>query len=257
MQFLTDTLYEPGGRVRNEDAHHHVYLDNGACCWIVADGLGGHGGGDVASKTAVEGFITDFTTTDLPLTTDQLQNHLQAAHEAILAKKKRDSDLQDMRTTVVALVSDGINALWIHVGDSRLYVIRNGILSVLTSDHSVPQALVNAGDIRPQDIRYHIDRNRLLRDVGGDKPVKPTLCSKPWSLQDGDIFLLCTDGFWELVTETAMLADLAKSDSPESWLNTMERRLKITAEAKYHNRHDNYTATAIFVVDEQNPLNPT
>jgi serine/threonine protein phosphatase PrpC len=242
MRFTTAKLTHAGGRKHNEDFCDYCSAAEGGGCWVVADGLGGHYGGEIASEAAVRAFVESFAASPKPLTPDSLRRHLEAAHAAVLKRQAEDPRLAGMRTTLVALVSDGAAALWGHVGDTRLYCLREERLAEWTKDHSVPQAMVDAGEIRPEEVRYHEDRNRLLRDLGGDKGIRPTIIAQPWPLQAGDKFLLCTDGFWEHITETAMLAELAKSVDPGQWLDNMQCRVRKQAPEG----HDNYTAMAVF-----------
>lgn len=238
--FLTAQLCESGGRANNEDFCSYLELD-GAACWVVADGLGGHRGGELASKTAAEVVLQSFRG-NREISSAALESHIGDAQTAILELQRKDPSVSDMRTTVVALISDSRQVLWAHVGDSRLYRFQGGDLVFQTEDHSVPQSLVRAGEIVSDQIRGHCDRNRLLRSLGEPGPPRPTLlpCAAP--LSRGDAFLLCTDGFWEYVWETEMLADLAASDTPEHWLERSTRRLRQRARAE----HDNYSALAIF-----------
>jgi serine/threonine protein phosphatase PrpC len=148
-----------------------------------------------------------------------------------------------MRTTLVVLASDGQRARWAHVGDSRLYHLRGGRIASQTLDHSVPQALARAGEIRPDEIRCHEDRNRLLRTLGNEDEARPTVLGEPVLLEPDDAFLLCTDGFWEFVTEAEIEVTLAKAATPEDWLTTMATRLLNRADPG----HDNYTAVAVWV----------
>lgn len=243
MRFSTAAASSEGGRRNNEDCLDYRTRPAGDACWVVADGLGGHYGGELASQAATQGFMASFMEQPGPLGGESLRRHLQAAHQAVLRRQAGDLRLAAMRTTLVALASDGASACWGHVGDSRLYFFRGGKLAARTKDHSVPQAMVDAGEIRPEDIRRHEDRNRLLRDVGGEKGIKPALLAAPEPLRGGDAFLLCTDGFWECVTETAMEADLAKSKTPAQWLAAMERRIR----RQLAEGDDNYSAIAVFV----------
>jgi len=150
-----------------------------------------------------------------------------------------------MRTTLALLISDLRLALWAHVGDSRIYHFRDGRIAHQTADHSVPQMLANAGDISPDDIRGHIDRSRLLQALGQDEPVRATVLESPVQLESGDAFLLCTDGWWEYVTELEMQIDLAKSAGPDDWLGYMMDRILSRAEGEF----DNYTALGVFVTN--------
>lgn len=243
MRFLAEKLSHEGGRKYNEDYCEQAITPKGGGCWVVADGLGGHFGGEVASKTAVRAFVQSFTKNPEPLTPKNLEHHIQTAHAAVVERQRADAKLAGMRTTLVALVSDGKSALWAHVGDTRLYFLRGHKIVDYTRDHSVPQAMASAGEIRWEDIRYHEDRNRLLRDIGGEKGARPEIHHPLERLRPGDRFLLCTDGFWEHITETAMLAELAKSDDPQQWLLNMQRRIKKNAPEG----SDNYTAMAVFI----------
>ncbi|AFL74010.1 serine/threonine protein phosphatase [Thiocystis violascens DSM 198] len=237
FRFQTATLSHPGARANNEDVRGH--RDG---CWVVADGLGGHGGGEVAAQLAVDSLLATVDPA-APLSAESLMQALTTATQAIHARQRTEPRLSGMRTTVVMLVSDGTQALWAHLGDSRLYGFRAGRIVVQTADHSVPQALVRAGELAPEAIRFHEDRNRLLRTLGDDKPLRPTLTETPWRLQAGDAFLLCTDGFWESVTEAEMEIALAKSADPAHWLALLERGLQRQARAD----QDNYSAIALFV----------
>ncbi|WP_295583881.1 protein phosphatase 2C domain-containing protein [uncultured Lamprocystis sp.] len=237
LTLVTATLSHPGGRALNEDAAGHA---DG--CWVLADGLGGHGGGEVAAQIAVDTLLA--AAAQGPLTDPEaLAQALLAADVAIHTRQEADPRLERMRTTVVVLASDGCAALWAHVGDSRLYHFRDGRIRFQTADHSVPQALVKAGEITAAEVRFHEDRNRLLRTLGNDKDLRPTLAETLLPLATGDAFLLCTDGWWEYVTEPEMEVALAKSASPAQWLQTMATGLLRRAPMD----HDNFTAIALFV----------
>lgn len=235
--FRTAALSHAGGRPGNEDACGYR-----AGCWVVADGLGGHGGGDVAARLAVDALLRCADPLPPP-DAEGLLRGLAAAEQAIRQRQAEEPRLSRMRTTVVWLCSDGRQALWAHLGDSRLYHFREGRIRFQTRDHSVSQVMANVGEIDPSEIRFHEDRNRLLRSLGNDRGQRPTLAEAPLPLQAGDVFLLCTDGFWEYVTEAEMEVTLAKAADPEQWLQTMAAGLRRRAAPD----HDNYTALAVFV----------
>lgn len=243
LSLSTATLSRPGGRPVNEDAEGHAAHGGSHRCFVVADGLGGHGGGDVASAVAVAAVLDAFRTSPL-LTALDIEGHIRAADEALRRRKSAEPKLAGMHTTVVVLISDGGQALWAHVGDSRLYLFRNGRFVLRTRDHSVPQVMADAGEISERAIRRHEDRSRLLRSLGDSEPARVETASEPCPLQPGDALLLCTDGFWEYVLETEMEADLAKARSPGEWIElmTVDRLLRRAPED-----HDNYTALALFV----------
>jgi hypothetical protein len=140
-------------------------------------------------------------------------------------------------------------ATWAHVGDTRLYHFRDGRVAHQTLDHSMPQALVQAGAIRSDEIRRHPERNRLLKSLGGEGEVAPTFLEAPIALAPGDAFLLCTDGFWELVTEDEMQAALAGASGPAAWLERMESQVLKAATGAF----DNYSATTVLVKGRRAP----
>ena len=146
-----------------------------------------------------------------------------------------------MRTTLVALVGAPKGVLWAHLGDSRLYHFSGGDIIYQTRDHSVPQAMADAGNITVDEIRHHEDRNRLLRALGNEENLRPAVEKTVYPVDPGDAFLLCTDGFWEYVMETEMIADLVRSPDPETWLNLMAARIRERAK----DGHDNYSAIAV------------
>ena len=224
MLFVTESVSRIAGRELNEDSCGSLELGN-AGCWVVADGLGGHRGGEAAATIAVDAVLASFRAAP-EFSKAALERHLEAAQEAILEVQKTQPTLSSMRTTIVVLISDSRQALWAHVGDSRLYCLEAGRIVFCTSDHSVVQARVAAGELSADQIRNNEDRNRLLRTLGNrDGDLRPSILAEPRRLYRGTAFLLCTDGFWENVIEAEMEIDLAKADGPERWLAAMEARL--------------------------------
>lgn len=237
---VTASLSSRGGRKENQDCCG-FRVETDFACWVVADGLGGHRGGETASRLAVETILKTFSQTR-KLAPETLAMMLFAANSALVQEQECDEELSSMRTTAVILLSDFRNALCGHIGDSRLYHFSNGQIVLQTRDHSIPQLMADTGDISPDQIRYHEDRNRLLQALGNAAPPKPTLTPSLLAVKPGDVFLLCTDGFWEYVLETEMTADLKTADGPEAWLDRMEKRLLNRVVKK----HDNYTALAVY-----------
>ena len=242
MKLTQATLSHAGGRKINEDAIGNLTLAAGQGCWVVADGLGGHWAGDVASRIVVDTML-DAYRSQPEFSSAHLGKMLEFAQYALLAQQQDNDRLSAMRSTVVVLLLEEAKAWWAHVGDSRLYHFSNGRIVFQTKDHSVPQIMVDAGDSAYEDIRQHEDRTRLTRSLGNDGKVRSTVLAKPVAISAGDAFLLCTDGFWEFVSEADMEATLAQADSPENWLAAMEAILLHNAPT----RHDNYTATALFL----------
>ena len=235
------TLTNAGSRKINEDSVGIREYKNKH--WFsLADGLGGHGKGEVASALAVEESLRalewDGNLEEL------LAQAVMAAQEKLLREQQRLGAFHEMKTTLVMLGIENNLARWVHVGDSRLYLFERDKLLERTLDHSVPQMLVAQGEIREKDIRFHEDRNRLLR-VLGTSWERPRLTVSPGTLlKDNHSFLMCTDGFWELIDEKEMGRLLKKSQSPREWLSLMETVIKKNGSGK---NMDNYSAIAVFV----------
>lgn len=231
----TAVISEAGGRRTNEDACGY-----GHGCWVVADGLGGHHGGDVAARLAVDSILAAAAEKPL-LEPDALTAALGRAEAAIVAHQRDNPRVERMRTTIAVLASDGETALWAHAGDSRIYHFRQGRIGTRTLDHSVSEALAQAGTIPFEAVRHHEDRNRLLNSLGNGRSQPATLAPMPLALEPDDAFLLCTDGLWEYVTEPEMEVALAKSATPDQWLRNITMILLGRAPAS----HDNYSGVAV------------
>ncbi|RGZ01889.1 protein phosphatase 2C domain-containing protein [Clostridium sp. AM58-1XD] len=239
-------LSKTGGRTVNED-YAGVTENKSGFCAILADGLGGHGRGEVASELVVDNGLSMWNSF-YGSTEEFLNGCFQNGQARLLAKQEEEHAQGEMKTTMTALVSDGNKVQWGHIGDSRLYCFYKGHLTARTLDHSVPQMLVASGEIKEKDIRGHEDRNRLLRVMGApwDKPKYEL--SKPVDWDDSLVFLLCSDGFWELIEEKEMTACLKKAAGPEEWLKEMEAVVLKNGKGK---NMDNYTAIGIFLGEEK------
>ncbi len=228
-----------GSRDHNED-YLKVFNDGDRWIFALADGLGGGSHGELASRTAVESIsdARDLSGGGL------LERIFCGAQEAVLEQQKQTPEAADMSTTLVVLTLEGKTAHWAHIGDSRLYRFHGWFLKEQTLDHSVPQMLVNMGELTPSQIRHHEDRSRLLRVIGrgGERPDYEE--SAEYSLKKGDSFLLCTDGFWEYITEREMLRCLRRSSTAQDWLERME---EIVLENAKETQMDNYSAICVRV----------
>jgi len=237
--FIHAHLSDRGGRPLNED-FALVARKGDTFCWAVADGLGGHRGGDAASRIACEAVIASFQSDSEP-SPRAMMGHIRKAERALRRAQAAMPALLRMRTTIAVLLADATHAVAGHVGDTRLYHFRRGALIYQTRDHSVPQSLVDAGKLSSSAIRHHADRHCLLRALGEEPPCQPAILSIGVAQGQADAFLLCTDGLWDKVLETEMESDLVRSRCPAEWLSRMERRLKERTERS----HDNYTAVAV------------
>ena len=236
MSFHTANFSGRGGRSYNEDST--FYIEKGQYYLaIVADGLGSYGGGEIASKIAVD-VLSNCFLENPTIREDKINEYLYKANEVILKSQRNDCK---MMTTVAALLAINQQPVFVHIGDSRVYYFRNGKIQYQSTDHSVSQMAVNSGDITSEQIRFHEDRNRLLRALGADGEIKAKIkvCLEP--LQDNDAFLLCSDGFWEYILESEMVIDLSKSSDEKQWLSYMLSRLG----KRVNGKNDNLSVIAI------------
>ena len=234
-----------GNRDINEDAV--AFAEKfGRKCFVLCDGLGGHGKGDLASKYVTEFIKCSFE--EYGNDKDFLEKAILQCQLGLLEEQKRLNATEEMKTTVVVLIVDENVYQYAHVGDSRLYVFRNNRILERTIDHSVPQMLALAGDIKESGIRKHPDRNRLLRVLGIEWDAPKYDVSECKELRDGDSFLLCSDGFWELILERKMCKYLKRNENSESWLAEM---LELVQENGKKVNMDNYSAIAITVKKER------
>lgn len=238
---LTYAVYSDiGNRDVNEDSLG-VCSNNGNNCFVVCDGLGGHGMGDVASSTVVEVFKDQFEKNCRA--DDFLGNAFYAGQDVLMAKQMTHRAKRKMKTTAVAMVTDDKYAHIGHIGDSRLYIFRKNKVKVRTLDHSIPQMLVLSKQLKESEIRNHPDRNIVLRVMGVEWEEPMYELMKPIPLKKCDAFLLCTDGFWELIDENAMCMLLKQSGDVAQWLNAMANTVKMNGMGK---NPDNNSAIAVW-----------
>jgi PPM family protein phosphatase len=239
MVFLTAMISEAGGRVVNEDfTSFHSERQGGI--WTLADGLGGYQGGEVAAELTVRTVIESF---DVKHPLSSIKKGIDRAQEVLHLEQQASVKRRSMRTTIVVLACQENRAYWLHVGDSRLYFFQQGHILSRTKDHSVCQALVNAGEMEESEIRFHEDRNRLYRVLGSEGSLKATIQEEGLKIRSGDAFLLCSDGFWEYITESEMESTKVRASNPKEWLEAMEEILK----ERVSDGHDNYSAIAVFI----------
>jgi serine/threonine protein phosphatase PrpC len=199
MRFTIFQESRKGAREANQDRTAYTYSRE-ALLLVIADGMGGHVGGDIAAQIAVRLFIERFQQEAKPILRNPLkfmQETLLRAHAALGSYASQFSMLETPRTTCVAVVVQGGHAYWAHVGDSRFYLLRQGRLIASTKDHSKVQYLVDQGIIAPQDVVTHPDRNKIFSCLGG--AAEPVIdLSRRTPLANGDILVLCTDGLWSV-----------------------------------------------------------
>ena len=230
-----------GSRPVNEDSIG-VQVKPNQSCFVVCDGLGGHGMGDEASHFVSEYILNAFNQTknaDAKFL-DQCFPEAQVA----LSKIQADKKLHDkMKTTAVCMTVQNKKAYAAYVGDSRFYAFGAKKVKCQSEDHSIPYRLYLSKQIHYEEIRNHPERNMLMRVMGiaWSTPMHQLL--KPMPLWKYQAFLLCTDGFWELITEQTMCKLLQEAPNVEQWLDAMIQEVQKNGAGK---EMDNYSAIAVF-----------
>ena len=205
------------GRVRatNEDAvgqyvpvRPDVLRKRGAI-FAIADGVGGLAAGEVASGTAIRDVLNGYTSPTAPHAVEAaLTGAIQAANARVHAVAGAgDIETAGMQTTLSVLVLCGRQSYVAHAGDSRIYRLRDRTLTQLTADHSEAAELVRLRLITPEDAIHHPRRSVLTRSLGSTPRLRPDFARAP--LEDGDRFLLCTDGLWGEVHDVDLAAAMA------------------------------------------------
>ena len=181
---------------------------------MVADGMGGHAGGDVASSVAIAAFAPlDGESHGSDDALDELEAALESARDEIIARSEAEPELAGMGTTVIAILRAGNKLAMVHLGDSRGYLLRDGVLTQVTTDHTFVQHLVDIGRITPEEAEHHPQRSVVMRVLGDfDAEVTPDMSVR--EARPGDRWLLCSDGLSgfvsaETIAETvASIADV-------------------------------------------------
>ena len=238
-------LSDRGGRNYNEDACGHWHSERHLCC-VLADGAGGHGGGDIASKIAVQELIGGFSRQ--PSHDGQALSALvRRTNQALIGQRVPGTPRQDMHSTAVCLVIDFVDhrVHWAHAGDSRLYWLRGGQVHARTRDHSLVQALVDAGVLTEQQMQGHPKRSELRSALGiPPEQLEVTGGDGADRVQAGDVFMLCTDGLWEYIADELLERTLAAASTPRAWLDALSA--EVVAAASHKASHDNYSALVVW-----------
>ncbi|MFL6373246.1 MAG: Stp1/IreP family PP2C-type Ser/Thr phosphatase [Pyrinomonadaceae bacterium] len=243
---VTASVQTDPGCIRdsNEDSGRHVSprdsetLTAKGRLTVVADGMGGHASGEVASQMAVETISERYYSLTGVSPQEALRQAVEIANREIFEASVADERLAGMGTTLVALVTLGDTAFSAHVGDSRLYRMRGQRLELMTIDHSQVMEMVQHGIITMEQARNHDDKNVILRAVGTQPEVEVEV-SKSFSVEPGDTFLLCSDGLNDMLEDSAIESILA-SESDEYLVAE-----NLIAAAKANGGHDNVTVGVV------------
>lgn len=233
-------------RSGNED-NFFAEADEKRGVFVVADGMGGHAAGEVASEMAVQIVARHL----LPLGSvkeegarDSVAQSLRDANRAIYERMLAEVDKQGMGTTASVMVLSDTGYLIGQIGDSRIYLLRDGALTQLTKDHSYVQEQVDAGLLTPEQARYHPYSNVITRCVGASDVVEPDTYSG--ELKPGDVFLVASDGLTGMVDDRRLQQLLLSRASAGRVVDAL------IAEANYRGGLDNITAIVVQIVKLDN-----
>jgi serine/threonine protein phosphatase PrpC len=223
MKFSVFQISRKGGREKNEDRMGYCYTRESGL-FVLADGMGGHPEGEVAAQLALQTVSALYQKEARPIVanvTEFLSTSLMAAHHQIIRYAGEKGMLDTPRTTLVAAIVQGTSATWVHCGDSRLYVVRDGELLTRTRDHSYLEQQTGAGAVRLD----RINRNILFTCLGS--PTKPVFdVTGPVTLQQGDKILLCSDGLWGSLSDIEIVRHLSTQSVSDAVPDLVEAALR-------------------------------
>jgi protein phosphatase len=236
------------GRIRqnNEDACGHFVpatqqeMEDLGAVFVVADGMGGHRGGEIASRIAVRSILAFYSANSDEDRSQALARAFREANTTIIQESVADSTLFGMGTTCTAVALQGGLAYFAHVGDSRAYLLRGGKLLQLTHDHSIVGEMVRSGILSDEDARNHPKRNVITRSLGAQDDIAADTPAVPMPLEPGDTFMLCSDGLTTYLSDSDITSMLGGA-SPEE---ACKKMVKMANEA---GGRDNITVLVIRV----------
>lgn len=201
------------GKVRELNEDSFGYNDN---IYVVADGMGGHQAGEVASAIAVETILKTAITGEIKAA---LKKTLAEANQTIFTQSEQSKEFNGMGTTIAVLFLDDGQAFVTHIGDSRVYYLSNNNLKQLTSDHSLVNELVKTGEITVEEAKSHPQRNILTQALGSNEVLDPKIIKI--QVSKGDKFLLCSDGLTGSIPESHIRELMSLEEEPEAIVNRL------------------------------------
>ena len=235
------------GRVRkgNEDTlHADANAHRGI--FIVADGMGGHAAGEIASEMAVQVVsrdLSDLNDLEIDGAPEQVAEAIRDANRAVFERTRRELEKTGMGTTVSALLLSDTHYIIGHVGDSRIYLVREGEMKQLTRDHSLVQEQVDAGLLTPEQARRHPQSNVITRCVGMADDIEPDVLEGEARM--GDCFLLASDGLTGMVEDRRIHQLLTSRAAPARIVDAL------ISEANNNGGNDNITAIVVRVLPQE------
>ena len=251
MKISAASICKQGGREYNQDFVSGIVTGTEACI-VVCDGLGSYVGSEVASRLCATKIVDMFSSLrdsepERAFLPETVQSYIHAAHNYVSDYKERLPEIKSSCTTAACCVTNGNGIVMSHIGDTRIYLFRDGKLAYQSKDHSMSQLAVEMGEIALRDLRTHKDQNKLTRVLGGAYYVDPDCEISSGPLKEGDAIIICTDGFWEYVYEEEMEDALKKSDDAEQILLHLEKLLL----GRINKFNDNYSAVVAKVVKSE------
>lgn len=240
MDYQVTQISRLGNRQSNQDRCLVCETDDGVLL-VVADGMGGHERGDLAAQTFVDSLRRQFQQRD-PLSDPAhfLRSAFGVAHKTILAVGQAQKPPIRPMTTAVACMVQGDTVHWAHVGDSRFYLIRGDRIFFQTRDHTPVADMVAAGVITDRQAKHHPLRNQVSRCMGGHMDTPEVTTGPTAFLQPDDVLLLCSDGLWSPVGDSALIDLVGQEELPEA-----VDALAMKAEQKSYPQSDNVSAVAL------------
>ena len=251
MKVLTAFTNRLGNRVSNQD--RHLVLERpDSVLLVVADGMGGHARGELAAQATVDSLKRSFTSQALPVAdpVSFLQSAFETAHLEVIDAGRSCTPPVSPRTTCVACLVQGNRAYWAHLGDSRLYLVRNAALLARTRDHTPVQDLLQRGAISETELRAHPLRNSVSRCIGGLHTL-PAVSFGQAELRADDTLLLCSDGLWNALPEKK-LVDIPGYGNLQHTIDTLSNE----AEMASYPHSDNISVVALRWLSAGSPRRP-
>lgn len=201
---ITDT-----GRLRNSNQDCVFCEENEigrfSNLFLVADGMGGHQAGDLASRLCINEIVTQISTMEARTPVGAFEMAIEAANTKVYQKSLESIAFSGMGTTLVGTMVEGNTAYIVNIGDSRLYILHE-TLQQITVDHSLVEEMVQSGEIQKEEMRTHPNKNIITRALGTDTHVRPDYFEV--KVEEGDVILLCSDGLTNMVEDAAIEATI-------------------------------------------------
>ena len=210
-------------RLDNEDSLGIYKIENGILA-IVCDGLGGNNAGDIASQLSVNTVYEFFKSSNQEDYLERIKSAITEANNSILHKSSTNNIFKGMATTIDVLFLLENTAYYGHVGDSRIYFLRNGKLKQLTKDHSLVQKLIDEGLLTINEAEHHPNRNIIMRALGDNSAIEIDLNKITLSSSDNYLFFLCTDGVTTVVKDNELEEILANYDNIKKTLSDLIKK---------------------------------